>query len=170
MDPIGTYFAAERGESALFLAVGLLALGVAAWGTWVSRRRWLAGAAWPLAAVALIQITVGASIWLRSPHDMVRVQQTVQHEPRRLRSDEIPRMRQVMANFELYRQLEIGLGVAGLMVAALAARRPFWRGVGLGLALQAGLMLLLDLFAEARGSTYLDWLMAQDPEASLPRR
>ena len=56
------------------------------------------------------------------------------------------------------------------MVAALAVRRPFWRGVGLGLALQAGLMLLLDLFAEARGSTYLDWLMAQDPEASLPRR
>jgi hypothetical protein len=161
MDPITTYFEAERAESALFLIVGLLALGVAAWGTWRSRRPWLAGAAWPLTAVALVQITVGASIWLRSPHDAARVHQIVQLAPQRLYSEEIPRMRQVMANFEIYRSLEIGLLATGLLLAAMTARRPAWRGAGLGLALQAALMLLLDFFAEARGRTYLAWLMTQ---------
>jgi hypothetical protein len=33
-----------------------------------------------------------------------------------------------------------------------------WKGVGLGLAIQASFMLLLDFFAESRGKTYLEFL------------
>ena len=39
---------------------------------------------------------------------------------------------------------------------------------GLGLALQAALMLLLDLFAEARGGIYLAWLMTQGMRPVIP--
>jgi hypothetical protein len=158
MDPISTYFAAERAESALFIAVGLLALGAATYGLWVSRGPLLRGAAWPLAVVALIQIAVGVSIWQRSPHDALRVQQIVQQTPQRVHSDEIPRMRQVMANFVLYRWIEIGLLAVGVLLAALSAHGSAKRGAGLGLALQSGLMLALDWLAEARGASYLAWL------------
>jgi hypothetical protein len=34
-----------------------------------------------------------------------------------------------------------------------------WKGVGLGLAIQSALMLLLDFFAESRGREYLDYLL-----------
>jgi hypothetical protein len=33
-----------------------------------------------------------------------------------------------------------------------------WKGIGLGLFIQASFMLLLDFFAENRGKTYLEFL------------
>lgn len=155
---IETYFHAERTEGLLFVVVGMLAIGVAVWG-WRQGVFWR-GAAWPLVAVALIQMFVGASVWWRSPSDVVRVQHIVSQEPPRLASEEIPRMQTVMKSFERNRWIEIGLLVMGLLLLGLGSHDSVWRGAGAGLALQAGLILLLDFFAERRGHAYLAWLQA----------
>ena len=41
---------------------------------------------------------------------------------------------------------------------AFGAAGSVRRGAGIGLFVQAGLMLALDFFAERRGTSYLDWL------------
>ena len=57
-----------------------------------------------------------------------------------------------------YRWIEIALLLLGL-VAAIWARQGSWlRGVGTGIVPQAAVMLILDVLAERRGQTYLDWL------------
>lgn len=158
MDFIGKYFQAERSESLLFIVIGILSI-LAALVFWLDiRKPFYNGMAWPLLLVALIQLIVGLTVFLRSPQDMERVNRMAKREPYRIDREEIPRMEQVMKNFMLYRWVEIALSLAGLALI-LSFREPgYWKGVGAGLFLQAGLMLLLDFFAERRGQAYLEAL------------
>ncbi|MET4575977.1 hypothetical protein [Ottowia thiooxydans] len=153
---IETYFNAERAEGLLFAFIGAAAIVIAIWG-WRQGAFWR-GAAWPLVVVALIQISVGVSVGLRSAKDSQRVQHIVEQEPARIASEEIPRMQAVMKSFATNRWIEIGFLIIGLLVAMFASRGGTMQGAGAGLAVQAGLVLLLDLFAERRGHTYLEWL------------
>jgi hypothetical protein len=67
-------------------------------------------------------------------------------------------MELVMKNFEMYRWVEISLLILGIVFFLFFQQQSIWKGVGLGLSIQAGFMLLLDFFAESRGSEYLDFL------------
>jgi hypothetical protein len=158
--PIAEYFAAERAESIVFILVGAVALGLSFMFWFKLKTPLTRGAAWPLALVAAIQLTVGTTIYVRSPLDAQRVQHVVQKEPARVRSEEIPRMQTVMRKFEQYRYLEMALLAVGAVLGWRARRGSLWQGVGFGLAAQAGLMLAMDFFAERRGAAYLQWLQA----------
>ncbi|MCI4429424.1 MAG: hypothetical protein JHC40_09695 [Burkholderiales bacterium] len=160
MQQINDYFGAERLESLLFIMAGIVALGIAAYALLASKNALLRGAAWPLALVALIQLGVGGGVFLRSHKDIARVQSIVQVEAQRVRSEEIPRMEAVVNNFVRYRWIEIGLLVAAILLHAFGPAASAWRGAGIGLFFQAGLMLALDFFAERRAIVYLDWLRA----------
>jgi len=155
---IASYFEAERAESVLFIAVGLVAVALAGWCWLAPRKPFHKGLAVPLVLVAAIQITVGSIVFVRSPLDAARVQQLVQADPSRAQHEEIPRMQAVMMNFVIYRWTEVALLMLGALLLAFAPPVSAWRGAGLGLAVQAGLMLALDFVAERRGDAYLAWL------------
>jgi flagellar biosynthesis/type III secretory pathway M-ring protein FliF/YscJ len=72
--------------------------------------------AYLLIAVALIQIVVGSSIYLRSPKDIVRVNEIAQTHSTKIQSEEIPRMHVVMKNFTIYHWVEIILLLAGIIM------------------------------------------------------
>jgi hypothetical protein len=158
LDPVVRYFDAERAESIVFIAVGMVALALAVWGWRVVKEPFAVGAAVPLVLIAAIQLTVGGTIFARTPKDVARVQQLVAQDKPRLRSEEMPRMQKVMKDFATYRWVEIALLVLGMAMLIAAARGSAWQGAGAGLALQSALMLGLDVFAERRGQAYLDWL------------
>ena len=65
------YFTAEKQESLLFVAVGVLAIGVAIW-LWMNGHR-LKSMAFPLVAIALIQIVVGGSVYLRTDDQLAQL-------------------------------------------------------------------------------------------------
>lgn len=153
-----TYFNAERAEGLLFVLTGVVAIAVAIW-AWRQGTFWR-GAAWPLIAVAVIQVYVGASVGLRSAKDSLRVQHIVAQEQVRIASEEIPRMQAVMKSFVTNRWIEIGFLIVGLLMLVLATRGGAWQGASAGLTVQVGLVLLLDLFAERRGQAYLAWLQS----------
>lgn len=155
---IETYFNAERTGGLIFTIVGILAIAVAIWG-WRHGPFWR-GVALPLAAVALIQVSVGSTVWLRSSNDIQRVQHIVSQEQERIAEEEVPRMQTVLKSFVINRRIEIALLAAGLALLTLATRGSAWQGAGLGLAVQVGLVLLLDGFAERRAQAYLEWLQA----------
>jgi hypothetical protein len=65
-------------------------------------------------------------------------------------------MEVVMKNFLIYRYVEIALLLVGVLL--LFTTKGFWQGVGIGLFIQASLMLSLDYFAEQRGKVYVEVL------------
>ncbi len=155
---LSPYFGAERNEAIVFVAVGVLAIVLAA-ALWWRQPRWR-GAAGPLVAIALIQIVVGAAVALRTDAQVTVLAEQLVVDRAAFKRAEGARMAAVNRNFRLYKAIEIGLLAAGLALAATSRRaktpprREFWRAFGAGLALQAGFMLTLDFFAEERAAVY----------------
>jgi len=158
MTVVEKYFNAEKGESILFALVGLVAIVVAIYFLLKVKQPFYTGMAYPLIMVALLQLIVGSTIYIRSPKDIARVNNTRQTSPQKIASEEIPRMETVMKNFVFYRWIEIGLIAVGLFLWLFFPAASLWRGVGIGLMIQAGFMLGLDYFAESRGVVYLEFL------------
>ncbi|WP_460912844.1 hypothetical protein [Spirosoma areae] len=156
-EAIRQYFNAEKAESLIFFGMGVAALGLGLYFLLVLKRPFTNGMAWPLMAVALIQLTVGTTVYLRSPKDIARVENYVINDRSKISADEIPRMETVMQSFQTYKYIELGLMGVGLLLV-LFQLGPFWSGVGAGLLIQAGLMLLADYFAMSRGTAYLAYL------------
>ena len=152
------YFHAEKQEALLFLAAGLVALATSALllrggGTWKSM-------AWPLGAVALVQIGVGAGVYLRTGRQVAALEAKLGTDPAAYRAEEEARMARVMASFRRYKAAEVALLAAGIALTYAFPRREGWYAAGVGLVAQAAFMLVLDLFAEHRARLYLDAILA----------
>lgn len=134
---IHEYFGAEKFESAFFLAAGLagIILGAYLFFTGSSYRT----AAYPLIAVALIQIVVGASVYLRTDAQVRDLISKYESNPAGYASEENVRMGVVNRNFEIYKGIEIFLLLTGILLIS-----------------EASLMLVLDLIAEKRAWDYLE--------------
>lgn len=149
-----SYFTAERQESLLFIVAGVIAIAVSVW-LYSQRGSWRA-MAYPLVAIAAIQIVVGGTVFLRTDAQVAQLTQQLREAPAEFKAQETARMRTVMANFQLYKTIEIVLLVTGLALMAVFRRDARWRAVGAGLVVQCVVMLVLDCFAEARGALYLE--------------
>lgn len=158
MTKIHDYFQAERNESLIFMIIGATTIVCGFYFLLVVNSKFYNGLSWPLIFIAIIQLFVGTIIYFRSPTDLKRVTNFAQNSPKNIRNIEIPRMQKVMTQFKLYRYIEMGLIVLGLILFLIASPTGFWKGVGLGIIIQAGLMLLADSFAENRGQHYLEFL------------
>ncbi len=155
MENIRNYFNAEKQESILFVLVGITAIAFALYFLFFQKESLYKGMAYPLIAVALLQILVGGSVWIRSPKDLERVEQFVRSSSEQIEKAEIPRMKVVMKNFIVYRYVEIGLLIFGLLAMFYFGNNLFLKGIGIGLFSQSALMLSLDFFAERRGADYI---------------
>ena len=158
---IEKYFTAEKSESLLFVIIGIAAIVLAVIFFFFLKTNFYKGMALPLLLIALIQITVGYSVYKRSDDDRKRNTYSYDLNPSDLKNKEIPRMEKVNKNFVLYRWIEIALIVAGLVLIFLYRSNPessFLYGIGIGLAIQAVIMLGADYFAEARAKIYTDGL------------
>jgi len=159
MEQVTKYFDAEKFESIFFVFAGIIAIILACYFIFVLKKPFQNGIAFSIAAIALIQIVVGTSVFFRSPKDFDRVNQLIQTDKATIQSEEIPRMMVVMKNFTLYKYIEIALILAGIGLLFLF-RNDIIKGIGLGLAIQSLIMLLLDFIAAARGDVYLRFLQS----------
>ena len=69
-------------------------------------------------------------------------------------------MEKVQRNFELYKIAEIALLALGIALSYVFKKNVFVYGIAIGLIIQSAVMLVADLFAEARGATYLEQVRA----------
>jgi lipoprotein signal peptidase len=158
MEAITRYFTAEKSESILFMLTGVLAIILAVFFLIKVKQPFYNGMAYAFILIALIQIAVGGSIFMRSPKDIIRVTNILQNDKTLIQTEEIPRMKVVMKNFILYRWIEIALVLAGIFLFLRSSPETVLKGIGLGLIIQAGIMLMLDYFAEDRGKKYIEFL------------
>jgi GTP cyclohydrolase II len=148
-----SYFTGEKQESLLFIAVGLLAIGVGAW-LWTNGHR-LRFMAIPLVTIALMQLVVGSTVYLRTESQVQGLIVQSQSTPAQFKQDEVSRMQTVMKNFNIYKITEMILLLVGVGLIAFLQRFDVAAGIGAGLVVQAAFTLALDMFAEARGQDYL---------------
>jgi hypothetical protein len=158
MNPIEKYFNEEKYESLFFVLVGVIAILFSIYFFTKVKLPFYNGVSLALLAIAALQLTVGISVYFRSPKDILRVENIVKFEKPKIQSEEIPRMEIVMKNFVIYRWIEISLLILGLIFFFYFDAESFMKGLGIGLAIQSGLMLFLDYFAENRGEIYLTYL------------
>lgn len=153
MNEMSSYFDAEKQESVIFILVGLLAMGLSLW-LWVNGHR-LKSMAYPLVVIALMQIVVGGTVYLRTDAQLSSLSAQLQANPAALKAEETTRMKTVMKNFSIYKTIEMLLLITGIGMIAILQRYDVAAGIGVGLILQSAFTLVLDVFAEARGAEYL---------------
>jgi len=158
MENIQLYFKAERAESLVFIAIGIIAFVAGIYFFFSFKKPFYAGIAWPLIIIAVIQLFVGGAVFIRSPKDIARVEIMYSTDHHALTTEEIPRMETVMKNFAVYRWVEIALAAIGIILILTQFLGSMGQGIGTGLFIQSLLMLVADYFAMKRGQQYLDWL------------
>jgi hypothetical protein len=82
--------------------------------------------AWPLAAVAAIQLAVGGTVLLRTDRQVAALEARLAADPAGFRDLEAARMERVMAGFRLYKTVEIALLAAGIALCLAFPRRESW--------------------------------------------
>jgi hypothetical protein len=164
------YFAAERRESLLFISIGVVA--VAAGWTLFRGQSAFRAAAYPLIAIATVQIVVGLAVYMRTDGQVAALSTQLASTPIDFRTDETARMVRVMASLKLYKVIEIVLILAAVTMIGAFRTPSAAFAIGSGLLLQASVMLVADIVAEHRGQLYLDAVarLVTDPWSSSASR
>jgi hypothetical protein len=152
-EAITDYFPAEKRESLLFIIVGITAIVVAV--LLIADESPYVGMAYPLVAVGLIQLAVGATVYFRTDRQISQLLVGVEADPAGTAQRELVRMIGVNRGFIVYRWTEVVLMAAGIVGLVLLRESRLLFSVATGLVVQTGLMLLLDIVAERRASLYL---------------
>ncbi|MBN1209828.1 MAG: hypothetical protein JXB05_33570 [Myxococcaceae bacterium] len=148
------YFTEEKVESALFVGVGVVAIAVSVW-LWRTGSGYR-GMAYPLIGVALIQLVVGGTVFLRTDGQVAALTAQLASDPAAYQAAEVARMEVVMRSFALYKVIELALFAVGVALTYVFRQKETLYAVGVGLVVQSSLMLVADLFAERRGDIYLE--------------
>jgi len=146
-------FLAEKHESLLFMLIGLAAI-VASIFLFKNNSAYK-GMAYPLIAIALIQLVVGGSVYFRTDGQIKNLAAQLKTAPAAYKTNELVRMQTVNNNFKIYKIIEIVLLLAGIAMTFMFRQNQLFYAMAIGLIMQASLMLGLDLFAEKRAAEYV---------------
>lgn len=158
---IEKYFNAEKGESFIFMAIGIIGIIAAIIFFFVFKTNFYKGTAVPLILLGLLLGVVGFTVYRSSDKQRVDNVYALDLNPGALKNKEIPRMEVVMKNFIIYRYVEIALAITGMGLFIYFRNnidKQFWAGLGVGLFIMSILALGADYFAEKRGHDYLKGL------------
>lgn len=160
MHEIASYFRAEKAESLVFVGVGVVAIGLAAYLLIQHRSSLVNGLAIPLILIGLVQCVVGGTVGLRSDGQAAELQARYATSPADFAAVETPRMVAVNRSFEVYKLVEIAFILIGTGLIFFLQANDFWLGLGLGMLLQGAVMLAADVFAERRADHYTAFVAA----------
>lgn len=155
-EPLLHYFTGEKAGAVVCIVLGIVAVLFATW-AWRSHAAFRAMAI-PIGFVGLAQLALGVGLWARTDKQVASLQAGLTVEPVAARQTELLRMERVNASFRVVEAIEAVLIVAGLALALAFRGRQTLTAVGMGVLLQASVMLVFDLFAEHRAHIYTTWL------------
>ena len=152
------YFTAEKQGACLLVVIAIAGLGFAAY-LWFGRSAYLA-MAWPLIVVSVLALAVGLGVGLRTPSQVAGLEQGLQTAKTDTVAAEIKRMDKVNRSFRVIKVVEITLVAVALLLVALLPIPSTWASVGMGLLLEASVLLVFDTIAHHRAEVYAKWLQS----------
>jgi hypothetical protein len=158
MAEISKYFQGERAECLIAIIIGITSIAVALLFLIQIKRPLYNGIAYSFLLMASIEIIVCTSAFIANPGRMKRAQEMVQTDTSKIGTLELLRMEAVMKSFILFRWVEIGLLLTGIALLITMTPASLWKGIGIGLIIQATQLLVLDYYDERRASVYHDFL------------
>jgi hypothetical protein len=154
---IEKYFIAEKYESLVFLIIGIAAVVIGLILYFLVKTQVCRGAAIPLLVLGLIQAVAGYTVYIKSDDQRISQVYAYDMNPDQLKTIELTRMRKVKTNFQIYRWIETGVFIAGIILI-IGFRDPsgkiFWLGFGISLTLMAAELFTADFIAEKRAVSY----------------
>jgi hypothetical protein len=155
-----TYFAEERIQNLICLMLGSLSVILSLLFLFIIRYSFYKGMAVPLLVFGALQLAGSVMVFMRSEKDAIRVEQRMEQQPEKIDTGELARMQKVLKKITLYQWAEIILILAGLTLYLRFYRSSltFWKGLGLGLAFQVSVVLVLDTMAKNRAEEYIQCL------------
>lgn len=139
------------------MVIGGIAIAMAFVFFFLLKTNFYKGAAIPLLAIGLIQLTAGTLTYKNADEIRIRNVYAFDMHPSQLKNEELPRMKAVLRVFAVVKWPEMAAVMAGLVLVFYFrsnADRAFWYGLGITLAIQALLVLLADYSAERRAVVY----------------
>jgi hypothetical protein len=159
-DTLVNYFQGEKNAGIVLAVVGLVALG---WAFYARSDVDLRGMFGPMALIGFLQLAIGVGLAAKTPSQVGALEAQLASAPSAFYAAERPRMERVQRNFLVIEVVEVALLAAGIALTLVMKSRLAWWGVGMGLVLQASVMLVFDLMAERRGEVYFAALNAAPP-------
>lgn len=158
---IEKYFLAEKNAALFFIVLGLVAVVVSLLFFFILKTNWYKGFAIPLLVIGLIQGFVGCRVYKTA--DEYRKDNVFAYDlnPSKLENKEWPRMQKVEKQLNRLLLAEALIFIASVVLFFYFKNNSgaaLWRGLALGLMLQAILSLGFDWFAKQRAKTYLSGL------------
>jgi hypothetical protein len=160
---IEKYFIAEKQESLVFLIVGLVAILLALIFYFSTKAQIYKGAALPLLILGFVQVVAGYTVYVGSDDNRISQVYAYDMNPDQLKTVELTRMRKVNTSFMIYRWVEIGALIAGVLLIFIfrkQAEKSYWLGFGITLTLMAAVLFVADFIAEKRAVHYT-WLLEE---------
>jgi hypothetical protein len=153
-DPLHEFFVTERESGALLLNTGLTA-GVLGAALRVQDSQIAQGASYAVFAVALVEI-VGGVLLMNSQARERRSVAARERDPIAFAASERVRMKRIDLQYKLVEIFEGLVMATGVTLAGVggATNRQLLTGAGLGLFLQGGVLLTLDLNAHRHARRY----------------
>ena len=155
---IEKYFISEKQESLVFLVIGILVISLALIFYFTAKTQIYRGAALPLLILGLMQAIAGYTVYLKSDDQRVSQVYAYDMNPDQLKTIEQTRMRKVKTNFLIYRWIEIGAFVTGIVLILFFRNQPantYWLGFGISLTIMAAELFTADFIAEKRAVQYV---------------
>lgn len=146
------FFTAEKVESLLLIAMGLIAIAIAINGLLNINDVFHHGLAIALLLIAIFQLFIGFNTYARSNQDIIAL---LNSDPILFTQAEFQRISRMANSLLFYKIITILVGIAAVLVLFNWDELPFYLGLGTGFLLEAGIMLMLILFAEHRVNRYL---------------
>jgi hypothetical protein len=153
---LATYFTAERQGGFFLVALALVSFGFASV-LWANRSAFVA-MAWPLVVLGSLQLVIGLVVALRTPAQVASLEQGLRTSSATTVAAEIQRMTKVTRNFRVVKVVEASVIVVGLLLVLCLPYPGTWPSVGLGLLVEAAVLLAFDAFAHQRALVYTRWL------------
>jgi hypothetical protein len=154
---IEQYFIAQKQAGLSFLVIGLLAVIVAVAGWLFYKTPFWKGAAIPLVVMGLMQVAAGYIVHTQSDELRISNIYALDMNPQQLKITELPRMHAIQQRFIIYRIVQWASLVTGIALFVLYRHKPeatFWYGLGITLAIQALVLLVVYQLAAQRANVY----------------
>ena len=156
------YFNEEKITNLIIMIIGIISIVFSLVFLFIIKYSFFKGMAIPLLLIGMIQVTAGTIVYTRTAKDIIRIEEGFKTGITATKNSELIRMKKVDRNFVIYQWIEIALIFTGIILYSIFYRSKlvFWKGLALGLIIQASVILMVDSASKKNAEHYMIFLNA----------